>query len=242
MSETTATDMETSGTVRLTPLSEYEGSLSSRVYMSLKDAILTLAYEPGEVLRKAEICEQLGISRSPVSEAVARLAAEGLLRVMPQSGTYVAQLSMDEVREGAFIREAFELAAVEYVAQIITDEQITLLRRNLKVQQGLVEDQDIQGFYKADTALHNLIMGFTDFKRLASIAETSWLHVNRARQLVLPNPRRVSDTLDEHTTIVDALAARDPNAARAATEFHLGQLVRHLEAVERDRPELFSRS
>lgn len=242
MSETTATDMETSGTVRLTPLSEYEGSLSSRVYMSLKDAILTLAYEPGEVLRKAEVCDQLGISRSPVSEAVARLAAEGLLRVMPQSGTYVAQLSMDEVREGAFIREAFELAAVEYVAEIITEDQITLLRRNLKVQQGLVEDQDIQGFYKSDTAMHNLIMGFTHFKRLASIAETSWLHVNRARQLVLPNPRRVSDTLDEHTTIVDALAARDPRAARSATEFHLSQLIRHLEAVERDRPELFSRS
>lgn len=242
MSETTATDMETSGTVRLTPLSEYKGSLSSRVYMSLKDAILTLAYEPGEVLRKAEICDQLGISRSPVSEAVARLAAEGLLRVMPQSGTFVAQLSMDEVREGAFIREAIELAAVEYVAQIITDEQITLLRRNLRVQQGLVEDEDIQGFYKADTAMHNLIMGFTDFKRLPSIAEISWLHVNRARQLVLPNPRRVSDTLDEHTAIVDALAARDPDAARAATEFHLGQLIRHLEAVERDRPELFSRS
>lgn len=242
MSETTATDMETFGTVRLTPLSEYKGSLSSRVYMSLKDAILTLAYEPGEVLRKAEICEQLGISRSPVSEAVARLAAEGLLRVMPQSGTFVAQLSMDEVREGAFIREAIELAAVEYVAEFITDEQITLLRRNLKVQQGLVEDQDIQAFYKSDTAMHNLIMGFTDFKRLASIAEISWLHVNRARQLVLPNPRRVSDTLDEHTAIVDALAARDPRAARSATEFHLGQLIRHLEAVERDRPELFSRS
>jgi len=242
MSETTATDMETPGTVRLTPLSEYKGSLSSRVYMSLKDAILSLAYEPGEVLRKAEICDQLGISRSPVSEAVARLAAEGLLRVMPQSGTYVAQLSMDEVREGAFIREALELAAVEYVAEIITDDQILLLRRNLKVQQGLVEDQDIQGFYKADTALHNLILGFTQFRRLAPIAETSWLHVNRARQLVLPNPRRVSDTLDEHTAIVDALAARDPRAARSATEFHLGQLVRHLEAVERDRPELFSRS
>lgn len=240
MSDTTATDMETSDTVRLTPLSEYEGSLSSRVYLSLRHAILTLAYEPGKVLRKADICDQLGISRSPVSEAVARLDAEGLVRVMPQSGTYVARLSMDEVREGAFIREAFELAAVEHVAQIITEDQIQLLRQNLRIQKGQVEAQDIQGFYKSDTAMHNLIMGFTHFKRLASLAETSWLHVNRARQLVLPNPRRVSDTLDEHHAIVDALAARDPRTARSATEFHLGQLIRHLEAVERNRPELFS--
>ena len=242
MSETAASEPGTSHTVRLTPLSEYEGTLSSRVYLSLKDAILTFAYKPGEALRKVDICDQLGISRSPVSEAVTRLAAEGLVKVMPQSGTYVARLSMDEIREGAFLREALELTAVEHVAGMITDDQITLLRRNLRVQQVLVEDQDIQGFYRLDTEMHNLILGFTNYKRLASIAETSWLHVNRARQLVLPNPSRVSDTLEEHRAIVDALEARDPLAARKATQFHLSQLIRHIEAVERERPELFARS
>ena len=84
--------------VHLTPLSSYNGSLSSRVYHSLKDAILSLAYEPGQIMRKHDICEQLDISRSPVSEAVTRLAAEGLVDVVPQAGTFVARFSLAEIR------------------------------------------------------------------------------------------------------------------------------------------------
>ena len=107
--------------VQLTPLSSYNGTLSSRVYHSMKDAILSLAYQPGQILRKGEICEQLDISRSPVSEAVTRLAAEGLVDVIPQAGTFVTRFSMAEIREGAFLREALEIAAVELVAKTITD-------------------------------------------------------------------------------------------------------------------------
>ncbi|MBO6754944.1 MAG: GntR family transcriptional regulator [Roseibium sp.] len=238
----TSREGEAPDAVELTPLSSYEGTLSSRVYLSLKDAILSLAYQPGQILRKGDICDQLGISRSPVSEAVTRLAADGLVNVVPQAGTFVARFSMEEIREGAFLREALELAAVEQVASTITKSQVTLLRRNLRVQQAFVEDLDVQGFYKLDTEMHNLILGFTNYRRLAAMAETSWLQVNRARQLILPNPNRVSDTLEEHRAIVDALEARDPEGARQATKFHLSQLLRHLEAVERDRPDLFAQS
>ena len=69
----------------------------------MKDAILSLAYQPGQIMRKGEICEQLDISRSPVSEAVTRLAAEGLVDVIPQAGTFVTRFSMAEIREGAFL-------------------------------------------------------------------------------------------------------------------------------------------
>lgn len=225
--------------LRLTPLEAYDGSLSNRVYLSLKDAILSLAFKPGEILRKGLICEQLGISRSPVSEAVTRLAAEGLVDVVPQAGTFVARFSMSEIREGAFLREALELAAVERVAETITDDQLVRLRRNLRVQEALVEDGDFQGFYKMDAEMHELILSFTGFRRLAQIAESSWLQVNRARQLILPNPGRVADTLEEHRRIIDAIAARDPEAARKATRSHLRQLIRYLEPLEREHPELF---
>lgn len=227
--------------IKLTPLSSYKGTLSSRVYRSLKDAILSLSYQPGQIMRKRDICEQLDISRSPVSEAVTRLAAEGLVDVMPQSGTFVARFSMDEIREGAFLREALELAAVERVAQTITEDQVKRLKRNLRVQEALVDDLDVQGFYELDSEMHNLILGFTNYRRLAAMAETSWLQVNRARQLVLPNPKRVADTLAEHKAIVSALEARDPDAARQATKTHLRQLLLNLEAIERERPDLFDK-
>ena len=77
----------------LVTLDQFPGSLAQKVYGSLKQAILSLAFQPGEILRKAEICATLGVSRSPVAEAVARLALEGLVEVVPQSGTFVARSS-----------------------------------------------------------------------------------------------------------------------------------------------------
>lgn len=224
---------------RLTPLERFSGSLGQRVYQTLREAILSLAYRPGEILRKPEICEALGVSRSPVADAVARLATEGLVDVVPQAGTFVARFSMEEIREGAFLREAIEVAAVERVAEAITEDQLTQLRRNLTVQAALITDGDVPGFYHMDAAMHELILSFTGFRRLAQVSETAWLHVNRARQLILPVPGRISATLDEHRAILAALEARDPAAARLATRHHLRQLITYLEPLERDRPDLF---
>ena len=223
----------------LRPLDAFKGSLAQRAYASLREAILSLHLRPGDILRKPEICDALGISRSPVSEAVARLATEHLVQVVPQAGTYVARFSMDEIREGAFLREALELAAVERVAQTVTEDQLVQLRRNLRLQTALIEDSDFAGFYQTDAAMHELILTFTGFKRVAVLADTSWVHVNRARQLILPAPGRVQATLTEHQAIIAAIEARDPQAACAATRIHLGKLLGFLEPLALSRPDLF---
>jgi DNA-binding GntR family transcriptional regulator len=224
----------------LQPLDDFPGSLSQKVYMSLKQAILSLAFRPGELMQKSEICKQLGVSRSPVTEAMARLANEGLADIVPQAGTYVTRFSMAEIREGAFLREALELAAVERVATTITEEQLVLLKRNLRIQEALMQDGDTAGFHQMDAELHEMILSFTGYRRLASLAETAWIHVNRARQLNLPMPGRMQATLAEHKAIVAALEARDPEAARQATRHHLGQLILLLEPLVTERPELFT--
>ena len=231
---------ETNAATRLLPLGQFSGSLGSRVYQTLRQAILSVSYRPGEILRKPEICEALGVSRSPVADAVARLAAEGLVDVVPQAGTFVARFSMEEIREGAFLREAIELHAVDRVARRISDDQLQRLRRNLTVQAALLADDDIPGFYQADAAMHELLLSFTGFRKLAQVSETAWLHVNCARQMILPVPGRIARTLEEHRAILAALEARDPQAAVEAVRSHLGQLIRHLEPLERDRPELFT--
>ncbi|EYD77173.1 Transcriptional regulator, GntR family [Rubellimicrobium mesophilum DSM 19309] len=222
------------------PLSDFAGTLSQRVYASLKEAILDLSLRPGAILRKGDVCEALGVSRSPVSEAVARLASEALVDIVPQAGTFVARLSLDEVREGAFLREALELAAVEEVARAITEEQLVELRRNLRLQEGLVADGDIRGFYAADAGFHELLLSFTGHRRLPGLSRTAWVHVDRARRLLLPEPGRVEETLAEHRAILAALEARDPEAARAATRAHLRQVVTRLERLGTERPELFA--
>lgn len=225
--------------MQLQPLTAFSGSLGQRVYQTLRQAILSLGYRPGEILRKPDICEALGVSRSPVADAVARLQVEGLVEVVPQAGTFVARFSMQEIREGAFLREAIEVAAIERVASQITDEQLQLLRRNLTVQAALIADGDVAGFYATDAAMHELLLSFTGFPKLAQVSETAWLHVNRARQLILPIPGRIQATLAEHKAILAALEARDPVAARTAVQTHLRQLVTYLEPLERDRPDLF---
>lgn len=228
--------------IRLPSLDGYAGSLGQRVYQALRGAILSLAYRPGEILRKPQICAALGVSRSPVSDAVARLAVEGLVDVIPQAGTFVARFSMPDIREGAFLREAIEVAAIERVAPVITEGQLVQLRRNITVQAALVVDGDTAGFYAQDGLMHELLLSFTGFRKLAPVSETAWLHVHRARQLILPVPGRVQATLEEHRAILVALEARDAGAARLAVQQHLRQLITYLEPLERERPDLFTAS
>jgi len=228
------------GAARLLPLDRFQGSLGQRVYHSLKHAILTLAFRPGDIIRKPEICERLGVSRSPVADAVARLAADGLVDVVPQAGTFVTRLSMTDIREGAFIREAIEVAAAELVAPMITEDQLRDLRRNLRMQEALAADGDRQGFMQLDGQMHDLILSFTGFPRLPHVSQTAWLSVNRARQLILPVEGRLQATLDEHRLILAAFEAHDAKAARVAVQQHLRQLLIYLQPLEQDHPELFS--
>lgn len=231
---------QVTGASRLLPLDRFSGSLGQRVYQSLRQAILSLTYRPGEIIRKPEICEVLGVSRSPVADAVARLAADGLVDVVPQAGTFVARFSMSEIREGAFIREAIEVAAAELVAPKITEGQLRDLRRCITLQAALVAEGDAQGFYRLDAEMHELLLSFTGFRRLTQVSDTAWLNVNRARHLILPIPGRLADTMDEHRAILAAMEARDAAAARQAVQVHLRQLLTYLEPLERERPELFA--
>lgn len=216
-----------------------DGTLARRVHCVLKDAILTLEYKPGEILSKPEICLALGVSRSPVSEAIAKLADEGLVDVIPQAGTFVSRFSMAEILEGLFLREALEMAAVEHVAQHITNDQVQQLHTNMAHQKAQVSLGDFASFHLLDREMHDLIMSFTGFKHLVSLAETSWLQVNRARRLDLPSQGRLQSSYQEHTDIVSAIVNRDPVAAQKATRYHLRQLIKHIKPLELARPDLF---
>ena len=224
----------------LLPLDRFQGSLGQRVYQSLKHAILTLDFRPGDSIRKPDICDRLGVSRSPVADAVAKLAADALVDVIPQAGTFVTRLSMTDIREGAFIREAIEVAAAELVASQITEDQLRDLRRNLKLQEALVSDGDRQGFMQPDGQFHDMMLSYTGFPRLPQVSQTAWLSVHRARQLILPVDGRLQATLDEHRAILAAFEARDPAAARRAVQHHLRQLLTYLAPLERAHPELFA--
>ncbi|MET1412355.1 GntR family transcriptional regulator [Roseibium sp. HPY-6] len=232
----TSTDIDEN---RLQDINAFEGSLAHRVYLALQDAILSLKFLPGQVIRKGPVCERLGVSRSPVAEAITRLANEGLVDVIPQSGTRIAHLSMEDIREGTFLRQALELASVAKVAEDRTEDQFAQINRNMRLQDLLVEDSDFPGFYQADEEFHALLMAFTGYPRLKTVARMVSLQVTRARMLLLPTPGRATETLDEHRAVVDAIRMKDPDAAQRAMRHHLGQLMPRIEALAETRPELF---
>ncbi|MCV0428867.1 MAG: GntR family transcriptional regulator [Roseibium sp.] len=232
----TNTDIEVTN---LREIGTFEGSLAQRVYLSMQEAILSLQFLPGSVVRKGLICEKLGVSRSPVSEAIARLSNEGLVDVVPQSATRVSYFSMDDIREGTFLREALELASVAKVAWDRTEDQMAQINRNMRLQSLLVEDGDFPGFYQSDEEFHAMLMHFTGYPRLKTVARMVSLQVTRARMLLLPTPGRATETLDEHQAIVDAVRDQDPDAAQKAMRHHLGQLMPRIEALAEKRPELF---
>ena len=227
-------------TRRLESLERFEGTLANRVYLSLREAIVGLHYAPGEVLRKSEVCATLSVSRSPVSTAIAQARwRRSRRRASPGRDLRVTDFDEAEIREGAFIREALELAAIEHVARRVTDEQIGLLRRNLRIQRVMLDDGDRAGFYEHDAQMHELMLSFTGYRRLGRISESVRAQLDRARQLLLPAPGRLLEAYLEHEAVVRALEARDAARARDALRHHLGQLVTMLTTFATREPALF---
>ena len=225
--------------LELKPIAESGGSLSDRVYRSLRRGILSLEIEPGMRIDKKAVAGELGVSLFPVSEAVARLSSEGLIEVIPQAGSFVAPFSMTEILESAFQREALELAAVELVARTATGETITELKRNLMIQEVLSRDGDADGFFRMDHEMHNLILGATGFRNMISVTESIWLRAERAWRIITRTSGRAHEALEEHHTIIAAIAEHDPDRARLAMRRHLVRVERDLRRLEDDKPELF---
>lgn len=216
-----------------------EGSLSQRVYISLKQAILSLDFAPGALIRKADVCDRLEVSRAPVSEALARLAADGLVDIVAQSGTRVAYLSMDDIREASFLREALELATVDRITGQLSPDQKVRLSRNMRLQEVLAQDEDAAGFFAADEEFHTMLFEFTGFPNLSEVAEKISLQVTRARMTILPKPGRIDETIGEHRRIVDALIEGDTDITRAAMRDHLRQMMPRIKTLHETAPELF---
>ena len=225
---------------KLKDLRSYSGLLSDRVYLALKAAILSMDFEPGAVLRKQPICEALGVSRTPVSDAIVKLEGEGLVEVIPQSATRVSKMSMTEIREDAFLREALEVSAIEYAAAHRSDKLLARLDRNIRVQVSQVEDGDYEEFFKTDQEFHRLILDCCQIARLHETVRFVSNHTDRARLLLLPAPGRSVDTVREHKAILEAIRSADPAGARIAMQTHIRQLIKRLEPLEQERPELFA--
>jgi len=217
------------------------GSVTASVTEQLRNAIISLDLKPGEILDKGAICERLGVSRFPVSEALARLQAEGLVEIMPQRGSMVSRVRIGDVVEYMLIRKALESEAVRALVSRHTPEVVKELEANLVEQTKAAKKGDRELFHAYDVEFHEILFEALRFPRIKAVIDSARANLDRARLLIL-DPRRLSMTHAEHKAIADAIASGDGDRAAAAMRSHIDKVTGELLAFAKQSPELFADS
>jgi GntR family transcriptional regulator, rspAB operon transcriptional repressor len=227
----------------LHPLSRRgRGGTMQRVQDAIREAIVSLAFTPGEFIHKEAICKRLGVSRFPVSEALGRLADEGFVEVLPQRGTRVSRIDIPSCRQAMFIRRALEGEATWVVAQRASDQLIARLDLNLAEQKQAMERADGLQFAQLDIVFHDLLLSELGHERVKAVVDAARGSLDRTRLFLLRTPVRQNQSFLEHVTIVDAVKARNADAARQAIMQHLDRVLAELERRAAENPDVFAPS
>src|SRR5579863_967780 len=223
------------------PIERERASRTTRVevYDTLRASIVSLQRTPGQRLSEAELARELGVSRTPVREAIIQLRADGLVEVMPQLGSFVSKISLRNVREAQFAREALECAAIRIAAQRIDAAADERLRQNIVLQRAAETAADLEQFYLLDEAFHRELVATSGYSGISELLDRSRAHLNRVRRLSLPVPDVIEELIDQHFTVVEALERNDADNAEAALRHHLRGVYRVLEPLRDAHPDYF---
>ncbi len=200
------------------------GSLVDQAYTLLRRQIVSLALPPESPLVEQEVASALKISKTPVREAIIRLSHEGLVQVIPKSGSYVTAISLDRYFEACFIRMQLETGCVKRLAAsgIGMADQVKL-KALLTEQERALGDNDDARFFELDEELHRQFFAFAGLPGAWELLQTAKAEIDRVRHLKRHfgiRQRRL--VIQEHTAIVDAIIARDPDAAERALLDNIG--------------------
>ncbi len=205
--------------------------LAVRVFETVKEEIIGGALEPNTQLSEADLSERLGVSRTPVREALIKLAEDGLVRIVPQVGTFVAPISVDSVNEAQFIRESLECALIVDTARRIDPSSVRRLRDNLDQQATAVRDNDWETFYDLDEALHALLAAASGHAMAWRVIQQSKVHMDRVRHVSFRMPDHMTKLIGQHAAIVEAVADGDGGRAQSALREHLREIFATVEKL-----------
>lgn len=212
---------------------------ASHVLAHLRQAILAMDLKPGVALSEKDLTERFGVSRTPVREALIRLAEEKLVDIFPQSGTFVSRIPVAALPEAVIIRKALETAALDMALVAADGVGLLELERIIARQEAMAGLSDQDGFHAADEAFHESIASLASHPGLWRVAQQAKTQIDRCRRLTLPEPGRMGQVISEHRAIVDAMRRRDAAAARAALDKHLSAVLPDAEVIRREHPEYF---
>ena len=196
------------------------------VFETLRDAIITQVLKPGERLMEIQLADEMGVSRTPVREAIRKLELEGLVIMVPRKGAYVAGVSMKDIHEVYEVRAALEMLAVSLAAERITDEELDALERQVLRESEAEASEDIDentldNIVYIDTTFHDIIYQAANNQRLVQFLNILQEQLQRFRAASLSRPGRSKTALEEHKQIIEALSERNGELAAKLAKEHI---------------------
>ncbi len=218
------------------------GPASDQVYWALREAIISAQLRPGLKLSENELAGELGVSRTPIREALARLRDERLVAIVPQLGTYVTLISPSAVADAEFVREALECAAIVRVVPSVGRDVLEELQSNLSAQDRACATANERAFDHLDDDLHRRLCEASGHSIAWSLSRRANGHLDRIRRLSLPDADYLEQMLTEHRQIVAAVAAGEAEAAETALRNHLRMVPSLLPRLQQLHPDYFEDS
>ena len=198
------------------------------VFKTLREAIITGNLKPGERLMEIKLASELGVSRTPVREAIRKLEQEGLVEMRVRKGAVVAPINEKDLREVLEIRKALESLACQLACAKSTPEKVKNLRAINKVIARAVRDDDIQTIADKDVEFHDAINAMTENGHITGILKQLKEHIFRYRLEFIREMDDRNRIVEEHSRIVDAIAAKDAEAASREIEAHIDEQERYI--------------
>jgi DNA-binding GntR family transcriptional regulator len=210
-----------------------------QVYGALHGRIVRGELRPGDQLSETKVGEGFGLSRTPVREVFWRLGEDGLVRVVPQVGTFVAPISIPSVYDSQFVRETLECRAIPDAARLVTDADLAALETMLGRQEAALGAGDLAGFFALDEAMHRTLMEVAGRKFVWPVIAGAKAQLDRVRFLSLESGDWPEMIMSQHRALVAALAARDGRGAVRVMTAHLRTAFAAIERIAADHPAFF---
>ncbi len=186
---------------------------------------MSLRLKPGDPISEKEVAARYGVSRTPVREAIQRLADERLVEIFPQSGTFVARIPYGDLPEAMVIRKALETASVRLATEKATRSQLLALATIVEQQREAAEANDRGAFHRADEAFHAKIAEISGFPGIWRQVLQVKVQVDRYRRLTLSQEGRMAQVIADHERILAGITAGNPQDAEIGMALHLDAVL-----------------
>jgi len=206
-------------------------SLRARIYNQLKNAILNGVYKPGDSLIEMKVAKEMGVSRTPVREAIRQLELEGLVTSIPNKGVVVEGISEKDIEDIYTIRKMMEGLAARWAAEKISDEELKELKDVLDLMEFYTEKQELDKVSEMDTRFHDIIFRASKSRPLEYMLTNFHHLIQRARLVSTKTSGRALMSFEEHHKVYEALKKHDPDEAEKAMIQHISRAYSNLDPI-----------